>query len=304
MTPSPSPSPFRRYLLPLILGGLGLLLLLRVILINSFVLVPEDLDIIILVILLSVALVIAIHTIVRLSMNYLRELSVQRVRRETIAEHSRFLRRLDHELKNPLTTLRAGLRTLSLTPLDDPQQQIVATMERETLRLSRLVDDLRKLAELEAQPLNLQPFNLEAFIHNLIEIEEERFSNGRRTLTAQLDTPHPTWVADEDLLALALHNLLDNAYKYTEPGDTIQLSVTSNHDLHIQLSDSGPGIPPDVQPLIWEELFRAGQNSKITGSGIGLALVKAIIERHNGTVHIHSQPDQGTTISLRLPPVA
>jgi signal transduction histidine kinase len=99
---------YRRYLLPAALGLMGLLLLARLFFINSSVLVPEDIDIVLLVVLLSVTMVTAIHTIVRISMNYLRLLSVQHARRETLAEHSRFLLRLDHVLKNPLTTLRAG----------------------------------------------------------------------------------------------------------------------------------------------------------------------------------------------------
>src|SRR5687767_11631653 len=118
-----------RYLLPLTLGLLGLLLLARVLLADTFVLVPEDADVIVLVALLSVVMIVAIHTIVRISMNYLRLRSVQKVRRETLAEHRRFLSRLDHELKNPLTALRAGLQTLVLTSLDEQQRQLVATME-------------------------------------------------------------------------------------------------------------------------------------------------------------------------------
>ena len=139
----------RYFLLPVTLGLFGLLLLLRVFVGGSLVLVPEDIDVVLLVLFLSVAIVVAIHTLVRLSMGYLRELSVQRVRRETLTEHGRFLRRLDHELKNPLTTLRAGLSTLSLTNLDEKQQSLIQTMQTETLRLSKLVSDLRKLSDLE-----------------------------------------------------------------------------------------------------------------------------------------------------------
>src|SRR5688572_32988902 len=95
----------RRYLLPIILGLLGLLLLARIFLTNTFILVPEDIDVVLLVVLLSVAMVIAIHTLVRISMNHLRLRTIQQVRRAMLAEHRRFLSRLDHELKNPLTAL-------------------------------------------------------------------------------------------------------------------------------------------------------------------------------------------------------
>lgn len=306
-----------RYLLPFTLGILGLLLLMRVLLANTFILVPEDVDVIALVALLSVTMIIAIHTIVRISVNHLRLRSVQQVRRETMAEHRRFLSRLDHELKNPLMALRVGLKTLVLTSLDEQQQQLVATMETETLRLNRLVSDLRKLAALETEPLNLQPISLHAFVESVLQLERERFETGQRTLASHVQAGQGTWLVDEDLLALALHNLLDNAYKYTHPGDLVRLEVDAQQELIVRVTDTGIGIPAEALPHVWEELYRALQGEKIPGSGIGLALVKAIVERHGGTVQIVSHIDStrqhnltrqnnseivhGTTITLRLP---
>jgi two-component system OmpR family sensor kinase len=276
--------------------------LIRVFISDTLILVPEDIDVVLLVSLLGLAMVAAIHTIVRLSMWYLRLLSVQRARRETVAEHSRFLRRLDHELKNPLTTLRAGLSTLSLTELDQQQQRLIKTMEAETLRLSRLVADLRKLAELEAQPLNLHPMNIETFATNIIQLEQDRFEAGQRVLTSQVHAARKDWVVDEDLLTLVVHNLLDNAFKYTQPADSIRLEVSAQNELTIRVTDTGIGIPPSALSHIWEELYRvAPLGEKAPGSGIGLALVKAIVERHNGVVNIESESGQGTTVSVRLP---
>ena len=295
---------YKHYLLPVILGVLGLLLLARVFISSTLILIPEDIDVVVLVSLLGVAMVVAIHTIVRISVRYLRLLSVKRARQETLTEHSYFLRRLDHELKNPLTTLRAGLSTLSLTNLDTQQQHLVAAMQTETLRLSRLVTDLRKLADLEMQPLNLQPIDIEAFVSSIIQIERDRFETGGRQLTSHIDSTQPIWMADEDLLALAIHNLLDNAFKYTQTGDVIHLEISAQHDLTIRISDSGIGIPPDALPYIWNELYRVERTQKISGSGIGLALVKAIVERHNGTVDVESEPGQGTSASIRLPPAS
>lgn len=293
-----------RYWLPITLGVLGLLLLLRVFFSAAFILVPEEVDVVVLVVLLSVTMVAAIHTIVSISMNHLRLRSVQGVRHETLAEHRRFLSRLDHELKNPLTALRAGLKTLVLTPLDEQQRQIVETMETETLRLSRLVTDLRKLAELETQPLDLQPVHMPAFVMDVVQMEHERFEANQRTLTSNIvssQTAQETWVVDEDLLALAVHNLLDNAFKYSRPGDHVKVEVAIQQELVIRVVDSGIGIPQDALPHIWEELYRAQQAASIPGSGTGLALVKAIVERHEGTVNIESKVDQGTSVILRLP---
>ncbi len=293
----------RRYWLPLILGVLGLLVLWRVFSVNASVLVPEDVDVVVLVALLSAALTAAIYRIVQISMGHLRLRSIQQARQETLAEHRRFLSRLDHELKNPLTALRAGLRSLALTSLDTRQRQIVETLEVETLRLSRLVQDLRKLAELESHPLNLQPVPIRAFVQNILQMEQGRFEAGRRNLYHHLETAHDVWVFDEDLLTLAVNNLLDNAWKYTRPGDTVQLTVVAQQELTVRISDTGVGIPPEALPHIWEELYRAPQMEKISGSGIGLALVKAIVERHGGRAEIESEPGRGTTITLSLPSI-
>ncbi len=289
------------YWLPLTLGTLALLLLARVFFAERFVFIPEDLDVVLLVALISVAMIAAIHTIVQISINYLRLRSVQQVRQAMLAEHHRFLSRLDHELKNPLTALRAGVQTLELTDLTAPQQQIVATMAIETRRLSRLVSDLRKLAELEAQPLEAQPVDLRAFVQDIMQMEQERFEAGGRTLLSRVEGWQPIWWVDADLLALAVHNLLDNAFKYSQVGDVIHLVVKAESDLTIQVIDNGIGIAPADLPHIWEELYRSQPTAKIGGLGVGLALVKAIVERHEGTVQVKSAVGSGTTITLRLP---
>ncbi len=289
------------YWLPLTLGTLALLLLARVFFAERFVFIPEDLDVVLLVALISGAMIAAIHTIVQISINYLRLRSVQQVRQAMLAEHHRFLSRLDHELKNPLTALRAGVQTLELTDLTAPQQQIVATMAIETRRLSRLVSDLRKLAELEAQPLEAQPVDLRAFVQDIMQMEHERFEAGGRTLLSRVEGWQPIWWVDADLLALAVHNLLDNAFKYSQVGDVIHLVVKAESDLTIQVIDNGIGIAPADLPHIWEELYRSQPTAKIGGLGVGLALVKAIVERHEGTVQVKSAVGSGTTITLRLP---
>lgn len=296
----------RRYLLPIVLATLGLLLLIRVVAGDRSVLLPDDLDVVLLIVLAGGAMVAAIHTMVQISMHYLRSLSVERTRREILAEHNRFLRRLDHELKNPLTALRAGLSALSLTTLDARQIEIVRAMETETLRLSRLVAEMRKLAELEAQPLSLQLVDIEAFVANIVEVELDRFDATQRVLTSHVDRTVGSWVVDEDLLALAVHNLLDNAFKYTQPTDSIRLDVSVHDELVIQVTDTGSGIPRRDLPYVWEELHRAEHIDQIPGTGVGLALVKAIVERHSGTVDIESEPGQGTVVSMRFPalPVA
>ena len=291
----------RRYLLPLILIALALLLLVRVFLLDRAILVPEELEFLVLVSLLGMALVAAIHTMMRIWIQHLRSRTLQQMRRETLAEHGRFLGRLDHELKNPLTTLRAGLSTMALTELDRSQRRLIAAMETETVRLSELVTDLRKLVDLEAHPLSLQPVNMLEFVEQVVSLEQGQFEAGGRSLTCTSNLARPVWVVDEDLLALALHNLLDNAFKYTQPSDSIQLSISGQQELVIQVADTGVGIPAEALPHVTEELYRAEQVQDIPGQGIGLALVKVIVERHEGSLSITSGPEMGTRVTIRLP---
>jgi two-component system OmpR family sensor kinase len=99
-----------------------------------------------------------------------------------------------------------------------------------------------------------------------------------------------------------VHNLLDNALKFSRPGDTLELhAFEDGAEIVIEVADTGPGIPEDEQPHVWEELYRGQGGRGIPGSGLGLALVRAIAERHNGRVSLRSRLRQGTVFTLRLP---
>jgi two-component system OmpR family sensor kinase len=118
----------------------------------------------------------------------------------------------------------------------------------------------------------------------------------------QAPWPLPNVRGDTDLLLLAVHNLLQNALKFSRPGDTLELrAFEDGTDIVIEVADTGPGIPEDEQSHVWEELYRGEAGRSIPGSGLGLALVRAIAERHNGRVNLRSRLGQGTVFSLRLP---
>lgn len=226
--------------------------------------------------------------------------------RQTQAEaHRRFLRRLDHELKNPLTAIHIGLANLTATAPEERRAQTLDSVKTQINRLSKLTTDLRKLAELETNPLERAPVNITEVLREALALVSERPEATTRRLTLTLPQapwPLPTVAGDRDLLALALHNLLDNALKFTHPGDTIEVrAMEDGQVLTVEIADTGPGIPEDELPHVFEELYR-GQGSRGTpGSGLGLALVRAIVERHRGTVTARSREGEGTVFTLRLP---
>jgi two-component system OmpR family sensor kinase len=118
----------------------------------------------------------------------------------------------------------------------------------------------------------------------------------------QAPWPLPSISGDGDLLLLAFLNLLDNAIKFSEPGDTIEVRASEDGRMVVvEVADTGPGIPEEELPYVWQELYRGQGARGIPGSGLGLALVRVIIERHGGQVNIRSRAEQGTIVIVRLP---
>ncbi len=221
------------------------------------------------------------------------------------ADRRRFLQRLDHELKNPLTAIRAGLANIADAPDGEAQRAAASSVEAQVMRVSRLTADLRKLAELETRPLERSAVNLGELLRQVVELAQERPDAEDRRLTLTLPQapwPLPPVSGDHDLLFLAVHNLLDNAIKFTRPGDTIEVrAFEDGASVVIEVADTGPGLPDEDLPHVWDELYRGQSARGAPGSGLGLALVQAILLRHGGQVALRSRAGRGTVFTLRLP---
>lgn len=240
----------------------------------------------------------------RLSLKYLFEAKEDR---------RRFLRRLDHELKNPLTAILAGLANLSLSdqhPTAHPhsgeeRRNTLKSIEQQVQRLSTLVSDLRKLADLETRPLDFSSVNITEVIEEAYSVAKTLHGADERNWSYSIPRapwPLPQIWGDRDLLFLAFHNLLDNAVKFTRPGDMVELrAFEDNQMVYIEVADTGLGIPDQEIPHIWEELYRGEVARSIPGSGLGLSLVSAVIKRHNGQVSISTRNRQGTKFIIKLP---
>jgi two-component system, OmpR family, sensor kinase len=213
----------------------------------------------------------------------------------------RFIRRLDHEVKNPLTAMRAALANLN--GACDPQT--MRSLRGQVDRLARLSADLRKLTDLEIQPLEDDEVDLAGLLAELVEIAHDRPEAFNRSII--LTVPQAPWPlapvpGDRDLLFLAFHNLVDNALKFTTAGATVEIrAYEDGPNVAVEVADTGPGVPADELPHLGEELYRGSAGIGVEGSGLGLALVKAIVTRHNGSVTIRSRPGRGTVVTVRLP---
>ena len=297
-----------RWFVLLWLAGLGVVIGLGAVRAGVFDMVitlPVDLDLLLVATGITLVLTAVLGMGFKQTMDGLRQISVEKAREEAFAEHRRFLLRLDHELKNPLTAIRAGIVNLSEIGATPEQKQVLGSMESQSLRLSRLVADLRKLAEIETLPLEQALIDVREFLYETVELVQERADTTQRKLVLTLPPPQPPLppvCGDRDLLLLALHNLLDNAFKFTQPNDTIEITASLSDDLIcIQVSDTGVGIPDREAPLVWEELYRGKGATGTLGSGVGLALVQVIVKRTGGSVSLESQVGVGTRVSLQLP---
>lgn len=247
-------------------------------------------------------------SVILLLTNYLRDWSegvVSSAAHQAVSDRRKFLRRLDHELKNPLTAILAGLANLSASEFEPPQRASLLSVEAQVDRLRDLVADLRKLSDLELRSIERTTVDLTQLLENLVEITSENSKLQDRKLNSsipQAPWPLPTIMGDWDLLFLALHNLIDNAIKFTQPGDTIELrAFEDNTEVVIEVADTGPGIPDEEVEHVWDELYRGEGARGIHGSGLGLALVRAIIQRHDGSVGLRSRTGAGTVFTVRLP---
>jgi two-component system OmpR family sensor kinase len=228
-------------------------------------------------------------------------LTLERFRQEQAEAHHRFIRRLDHELKNPLTAIHAGLVNL----VERGDDSALTSVQTQVDRLARLTADLRKLADLETRPIEQEPVDLGQLLDEVLELARERRQSAASPIS--LNLPRVPWPlspvdGDRDLLFLALHNLVDNACKFCGSDDMIEIrAFEDGPSVVVAVADNGPGVQEDELPHLGEELYRGSAARSVEGSGLGLALVQAIVKRHGGTMTIRSRLGQGTLVALRFP---
>jgi two-component system OmpR family sensor kinase len=219
----------------------------------------------------------------------------------------RFLRRLDHEIKNPLTALRTALVNVRESQLEDERQRATENAGRAVERLIRLLADLRKLSDLGERPLERLPVDVPELLQEMVDAAKSLPAyQGREVnlLISKVPSPFPPITGDRDLLSLAMYNLVENALKFTSGGDAVEVrALEDGRAIVIEVADSGPGIPPDELLKIFEELYRGVNARGIEGSGLGLALVQRIVELHGGQIEVRSRQEdpRGTVFTLRLP---
>jgi signal transduction histidine kinase len=213
-----------------------------------------------------------------------------------------------HELRNPLMNIRGYLELLVEGVLE-PTPPTLASLYEETSLLSRLVADLQDISLAEAGQLHLalQPVALAEVVSQAVQIIQPQLEQKHLTLHEHLSPDLPHIEVDPERVAQILRNLLRNAITHTPDGG--EISITTNRDqacVHISVQDSGTGIAPEHLPYIFERFYRADPSRARTtgGTGLGLAVVKQMVQAHGGQITIASQQGQGTCFTVTLPVVS
>ncbi|MFF0492965.1 sensor histidine kinase [Nocardia sp. NPDC003482] len=231
--------------------------------------------------------------------------------RRSEAKMRRFVADASHELRTPLTTIKGFAELYRQGALDDPAM-FSDRIERESNRMSLLVEDLLMLARLDAQrPLERRPVDLLALasdaVHNARAVDTAQRPEGPgrpidleiRSGPGTLEIP-----GDEPRLRQVLANLVNNALIHTPPSASVTVRLTPDEDhVLVEVADTGPGLPPDQAERVFERFYRTdtSRSRDSGGTGLGLSIVQALVAAHGGTVSVTSAEGAGTTFTVRLP---
>ncbi|MFB7880980.1 hybrid sensor histidine kinase/response regulator [Brevundimonas diminuta] len=218
-----------------------------------------------------------------------------------------FIAMLGHELRNPIMALRAGLQLLERQSDKNLKADIQARMEVQAHHLSRLIEDLLDVARIDQGKISLQRerVSLQSVIESAVDTSRPKIEAGAHDLTVALPS-QPLWLeGDFTRLSQVVSNLLTNAAKYTPAEGQIRVSADVVQDeVRIDIADNGVGVPHDMQGRIFD-LFtqsKGPDDRSREGLGIGLALVKQLVEMHDGAIELASDgPGQGSCFTLRFP---
>jgi signal transduction histidine kinase len=223
----------------------------------------------------------------------------ERLRRELVANVS-------HELKTPISALRAHLENL-LDGVEEPDRATIQVMLQQSERLSRLVEQLLDLSRLEAGDISFDrtEWTLEPFVREVVS-EVEVASGGRVRIESHVPTGIPPLRADRERLHQVLFNLLDNAVRFTPAGGVVRVSGEAGRErCVVRVADTGPGIPPEHLPLVFDRFYRVDRSRTRArgdgGTGIGLAIARSIVEGRGGRIWAESEVGKGSVFSFEIP---
>ncbi len=227
---------------------------------------------------------------------------------------SEFVATVSHELRTPMTSVKGYVEMMlmeAVGDINDQQRRFLEVIKANIDRLGALVNDLLDISRIEAGrvELELEPIHVEKLLQEIREsfLRRSRVESKPMTITIEADTLLPAVSADRDRLRQIVHNLVENSFNYTPADGEILLKASrcDGNRIEISIKDTGIGIQPAEQERIFERFFRGEQalTQSVAGSGLGLSIVRQLVEMHGGEIDLESQgrPGAGTTFFVRLP---
>ncbi len=217
-----------------------------------------------------------------------------------------FVTNVSHELRNPLAAAKLMVETLEAGALEDPPaaRDFLRRLNGEIDRMAGLVEELLELARLESgqTALHLTPLDIAKLLAEVRDYFLPRAEHAGIQLNLELEEDLPWIVGEEQKLRQVMDNLLDNALKFTPVGRQILLSAASRpRYVDVSVIDTGPGIPPEHVPHVFERFYKVERSRHNEGSGLGLAIAKHIVLAHRGQVDVRSMEGEGTEFTVRIP---
>lgn len=217
---------------------------------------------------------------------------------------ARFSADASHQLKTPITIIRAGVDELAKSPrLSATEQEEINQLRKQTRRLSSLVDDLLLLAQIDAGRLSVSPQSLDLMPFILAAIDDLAAPCEEKHLNITANLPDSLMVlADERRIGIILQNLTENAVKYAPPDSTVHISAGNTADAAwLRIRNSGEPIPPEKRQHLFERFYRANAGENIKGHGLGLNISRSLALAQNGTLELVQSDDAGTEFMLTMP---
>lgn len=237
-------------------------------------------------------------------------LEVARAQNEQLREldvmKDEFVALVSHELRTPLTAIQGYTELVldgTLGELNDEQRAMLAVVDRNSIRLFRLINDLLFVAQVNAGELNvaIEDVDLAAVATEAVSDAQPRAAAADVSLAIECDET-PTVRADRVRLAQVFDNLISNAIKFTPPGGRVGLSISMvGEDAMIVVADSGMGMTPEDQQRLFTRFPRTKAAARIQGTGLGLSITKAILDAHHGSISVESEVGHGTTFTVTVP---
>ncbi len=210
-----------------------------------------------------------------------------------------------HELRTPLSNIQGYLEAIK-DGLLEPSPETIDNIHGQALHLSRLVEDLRLLAQVEAGALQLQlsPVRIESLLHSSVEGMRPRAEAKGVKMTASEELSRPIMDLDGTRISQVIGNLLENAIAHTPEGGSVEVTARSlETGIEVSVSDTGMGITPDDLPRVFDRFYRADPSRVRTtgGAGLGLTIARRLVEAHGGTIEVESEPGRGSHFTVRIP---